>query len=73
MASILFWPICVKGGNMNSGVGNKIFQDVINSWRARDAYTYTSVNKAIVGSGNGLLPVRRQAIWTNAEVLSITP
>ena len=31
-----------------------------------------SVNWAIIGSGNGLSPIRRQAItWTNAGLLSI--
>ena len=31
-----------------------------------------SVKKGIIGSDNGLSPVRRQAIiWTNAEILSI--
>ena len=35
---------------------------------------YTSVNWTSTDSGNGLSPVRRQAItWTNADVLSIGP
>ena len=35
---------------------------------------YASVNQAIGGSDDGLLPVRRQAaIWTNATILSIGP
>ena len=34
--------------------------------------TYTSVNWVIIGSGNGLSPVWRQAItWTKADLLSI--
>ena len=33
---------------------------------------YESVNWVIIGSGNGLSPVRRQAVtWTNAGLLSI--
>ena len=33
---------------------------------------YASVNWVSIGSGNGLSPVRRQAItWTNAKLLSI--
>ena len=33
---------------------------------------YMSVNWAIIGFGNGLLPVQKQAIiWTNADLLSI--
>ena len=35
-------------------------------------HIYSSVNWAIIGSGNGLSPVRHQAItWTNAGLLSI--
>ena len=35
---------------------------------------YASVICVSVGSGNGLLPVRRQAIiWSNADLLSIGP
>ena len=35
-------------------------------------HIYASVNWVIIGSGNGLSPVRRQAItWTNAALLSI--
>ena len=34
----------------------------------------TSVNKTIIGSGNGLAPIRRQTIiWTNAAMLLIGP
>ena len=41
---------------------------MLNSPRPSD--TYASVNKAIIGSDNGLPPVRRQAIiWTNAGIL----
>ena len=33
---------------------------------------YASVNWVSTGSGNGLLPIRRQAItWTNADLFSI--
>ena len=35
-------------------------------------HIYASVNWVIIGSGNGMSPVRRQAIiWTNAGLLSI--
>ena len=35
---------------------------------------YASVNKAIIGSDNGLSPDRHQAIiWTNAGILLIGP
>ena len=35
---------------------------------------YASVNWAIIGSDNGVSPVRRQAlIWTNARMLLIGP
>ena len=35
---------------------------------------YASENWIIIDSGNGLTPLRRQAIaWTNAELLSIKP
>ena len=35
---------------------------------------YSSINRVIIGSGNGLSPGRRQAItWTNAGLLSIRP
>ena len=35
---------------------------------------YLSVNWISIGSGNGLSPIRRQAItWTNAHLLSIGP
>ena len=35
---------------------------------------YVSVNCIIIGSGNGLAPVRYQAItWTNDDLLSIGP
>ena len=35
---------------------------------------YVSVNWVSIGSGNGLSPVRRQAItWTNGDLLSIGP
>ena len=35
---------------------------------------YVSVNRVSIGSANGLLPIRRQAIiWTNAGLLSIGP
>ena len=38
-------------------------------WQFR---VYASVNWVIIGSGNGLLPLRRQAIvWINAGILSI--
>ena len=37
-------------------------------------HIYASLNKAIVGSDNGLAPVRCQAIiWTNAGILLIRP
>ena len=36
--------------------------------------TYASLNGVIIGSGNGLSPIRRQTItWTNADSLSIEP
>ena len=36
--------------------------------------TYVSANWVCIASGNGLTPVRRQAItWTNAGLLSIEP
>ena len=37
-------------------------------------HVYVSVNYTIIGSDNGLFPVRHQAItWTNAWLLSIGP
>ena len=37
-------------------------------------YMYVSVNRTLVGSDNGLLPVRRQSItWSNAVILLIWP
>ena len=34
--------------------------------------TYASVNKAIIGSFNDLLPIRHQAIkWSNADLLLV--
>ena len=36
--------------------------------------TYASLNLTIIGSYNGLSPVRRQAIiWTNAGILLVGP
>ena len=41
---------------------------------SRVPHAYASVNWLSLGSGNGLSPVRRQAItWTNADLLSIRP
>ena len=35
---------------------------------------YASINQAIIGSDNGISPVKYQAIvWTNADILSIVP
>ena len=35
---------------------------------------YASVNRVIIGSDNGLSPIRRQTIiWTNAGILLIGP
>ena len=35
---------------------------------------YVAVNKVIIGSGNGLVPVHHQAItWTSDDLLSIGP
>ena len=39
-----------------------------------ECFIYALVNLICIGSGNGLTPVRRQAItWTNAGLLSIEP
>ena len=47
---------------------------VIISWRPSDAYVICVGNLSIIGSDNGLLPGRRQAIiWTNAGILLIGP
>ena len=46
-----------------------IIQLIEAEWRI-----YASVNYTIIGSDNGLLPVRHQAIiWTNAGILFIWP
>ena len=45
------------------------YQLLLTEWRI-----YASVNYTIIGSHNGLSPIRRQAIiWTNAGILSIEP
>ena len=39
-----------------------------------ECHIYTSVNWVRLGSGNGLLPIRHQAItWTNADTVNWTP
>ena len=44
----------------------------VKSLRPDDAYM--SVNSAIIGSDNGLLPARRQSIiWTNIGLVSVEP
>ena len=49
-------------------------QDLINSSSPSAEYMYASVNWIGVSSGNGMSPVRHQAItWTNANLLSIGP
>ena len=36
--------------------------------------SYVSVNQAIIGTDNGLVPVRRQAIiWTNVSLFTYGP
>ena len=50
-----------------------LMQDYINSI-SPDCHIYVSVKWGKIGSGNGLLPVWRQAITrTNAPLLSIEP
>ena len=52
------------------------FQLILTTWRLNDAYRgqYTRSLLVIIGSDNGLLPDRRQAIiWTSDDLLSIGP
>ena len=51
--------------------GNKLFTK---SLSINSLVPYASVKHTIIGSDNGLSPVRQQAIiWTNAAILSIRP
>ena len=60
--------ICLDNGLALNRRG-AIIQLIEAEWRI-----YASLNRAIIGSDNGLSPVRRQAIiWTNAGILLIEP
>ena len=46
----------------------------LNELTQAESHMYASLDYAIIGSDNGVAPVRHQTIiWTNADVLSIGP
>ena len=68
MSSGKWWPSCL-GLNV---LRTQIWSLFTNYMFAARRHTYAAVNWANIGSGNGLAPVRRQAItWIIADLLSI--
>ena len=68
----------MENGKKTPHVENVGWNKAISGWRkfnpSPPIAAYASVNWGSIGSDNGLLPIRRQAIiWTNDGLLSIGP
>ena len=73
---VSIWPYWLWQLTISNHMGVRPYATTVSSYLTHQGRMtiYASVNKAIIGSDNGLSPARcRATIWTNADISLINP